>query len=202
MILALRSRDLLLVSWEADPDQIARTLPAGLAPAEVGGRHLVTLAALRHAGGRLGPLPVPPFAQLNIRAYVEREREPAVFFVSSRVTWPGMGGAFLGAPYRPARIRVRPGGVEAPGLGVSVAYEAGDVVEPGPLGGHLLGLYEAAGVRAFRIRRGAAEWRSARPTGPVRADPLRALGFELAGPPELLYAPQASFEAELPPRRV
>jgi hypothetical protein len=38
--------------------------------------------------------------------------------------------------------------------------------------------------------------------GPVRADPLLALGFEVEGPPEIRYAAHAFFEAELPPRKV
>jgi uncharacterized protein YqjF (DUF2071 family) len=200
--LSLRVRDLLLASWEADPERIARTLPRGLEPAPVDGRHLVTIAALRYVGGRLGSLPVPPFSQLNVRAYVRHEGEPAVFFLMSRVTPAGMGGALLGAPYRPARLRFRPGTASAPGLGVTVAYRPAGPAGASPLTAHEVGLYEAAGLRAFRIRRGPAEWRLADPVGPVRADPLLALGFDVSARPELLYAERASFEAELPPRRV
>lgn len=200
MLLSLGVRDLLLASWEADPDQVARTLPAALEPAEVDGRTLVSIAAIRYTGGRLGLLPVPPFSQLNVRAYVEHAGEPAVFFLSTRVTWAGMGGALLGAPYRPARIRVRPGRVEALGLGVSLAYEVDGDAGSNRLTTHLLGIFEAAGLRSFRIRRGAADWKQATAIGEVRADPLAALGFELRGRPELLYAPRAVFEAELPPR--
>jgi hypothetical protein len=200
--LSLQVRDLLLASWTADPGQIGRILPPGLSPAEVEGRHLVSLAAFRCAGGRLGVIPVPPFSQLNLRAYAKHEGETAVVFLGTRVTWPGMGGALFGAPYRPARIRVRPGSVEARGLGVLLGYELTGSVNPGPLAEHRLGLFEAAGLRAFRIHRGAASWQAAEPLGEVRADPLVALGFDLGGRPELLYAERASFEAELPPRRV
>jgi Uncharacterized conserved protein (COG2071) len=202
MLLSLRVRNLVLASWEAEPERVARTLPPGLRPASVDGRHLVTVAALRHAGGRLGRLPVPPFSQLNVRTYVEHEGEAAVFFLMTRVTLPGMGGAVLGAPYRPARIHVRPGELAAPGLGVSLRYEPGGPAGASELTGHLVGLYEAAGVRAFRIRRAPTEWQRALPAGPHRADPLTALGFDVSAPPDLLYAEDAAFEADLPPRRV
>jgi uncharacterized protein YqjF (DUF2071 family) len=202
VVLSLRVRDLLLASWEADPEQIVRTLPPGLAPAAVDGRHLVTVAALRYAGGRLGPLPVPPFSQLNVRAYVRQEGEPAVLFLLTRVTLPGMAAALLGAPYRPARLRFARGKADAPGLGVSIAYEPSGPADPSPLTEHLLGLYEAAGLRAFRIRRGPAEWQQADPVAPARADPLVALGFDVSQPPSLLYAESARFEADVPPRRL
>lgn len=202
MRLFLNVRDLVLASWEIEPGQLTQALPRGLVPAVVDGRHLVSLAAFRCAGGRVGLLPVPRFAQLNVRAYAEYEGEPAVVFLGTRVTWPGLGGALFGAPYRPARIRVRPGAVDAPGLGVRLAYEPRGTVEAGPLADHLIGLFEAAGLRMFRIRRGAAAWQRADVVGTVRADPLAALGFDLSGPPELLYAERASFEAELPPRRL
>jgi Uncharacterized conserved protein (COG2071) len=200
--LSLRVRDLLLASWPTDPELVARTLPRGLEPEPVDGRHLVTIAALRYTGGRLGPLPVPPFAQLNVRAYVRHEGKPAVFFLMTRVTPAGMGGALLGAPYRPTRLRLGPGRVNAPGLGVSITYVPGEPARASALTAHEVGLYEAAGVRAFRIRRGPAEWRLADPVGRARADPLLALGFDVSAPPELLYAATAGFEAELPPRRI
>jgi hypothetical protein len=202
VLLSLRVRDLVLASWAADPSQIVRALPAGLAPADVDGRHLVSFAGFRCAGGRLGAVPVPRFSQLNLRAYAEHEGETAVVFLGTRVTWAGMGGALFGAPYRPARLRVGPGRVEAPGLGVFLEYELGGPARPGPLAEHRIGLFEAAGLRGFRIRRGQAAWQSAEPLGTVRADPLVALGFDLPGTPELLYAERADFEAELPPRRI
>jgi hypothetical protein len=200
--LVLRARDLLLASWDAEPERIGRVLPPGLRAARVDGRHLVTIAAFHVAGGRLGRLPVPPYSQLNVRAYVEHRDEPAVYFLMTRVTLPGMGGALLGAPYRPARVRVDASGVEAPGLGVSVACEVAGPSEPSELEGHRFGLYEAAGVRGFRISRGPADWQAAVAVGPARADPLVALGFDVSGPPSLLYTSGAGFEAELPPRRI
>jgi hypothetical protein len=202
VVIRHRVRDLVLASWETDAERVARVLPAGLEPATVDGRHLVTVAALRWAGGRLGFLPVPRFTQVNVRIYARRGDETAVVFLALRVTPLGMGGALLGFPVRPVRARVREGVVSAPGFGVELRYERRGPAEPSELGEHELGLFEAAGLREFRVRRGEASWERAEPVGPVRADPLQALGFSVADPPELLYAAQASFEVELPAGRV
>ena len=202
MLLRHRVRDLVLASWETDAEQVARTLPPGLEPAPVDGRHLVTIAALRWDGGRLGRLPLPHFSQLNVRVYVRHEGEAAVFFLVMRVTPAGMGGALFGIPVRPARLRVRRGVVDAPGLGVNLAYEPRVPAAPSELTSHELGLFEAAGLRAFRVRRGATTWERAEAVGPIRAEPLLALGFTVEGPPSILYAAQTSFETELPPKRL
>jgi hypothetical protein len=202
VLLRHRARDLVLASWETDAERVARILPARLEPATVDGRHLVTIAGLRWEGARLGGVPLARFSQVNVRVYVERSGETGVFFRALRVTLPGMGGALLGFPVRPARIRVRPGLVEAPGLGVRLVYEPRGPAEPSELASHELGLFEAAGLRAFRVRRGEAAWERAEPTGPFGADPLRALGFDVSDPPSLLYAAGASFETELPARRL
>jgi Uncharacterized conserved protein (COG2071) len=201
VVLRHRVRDLVLVSWETDADRVARILPAGLEPAAVDGRHLVTVAALRWAGGRLGFMPVPHFSQVNVRVYARRGEETAVVFLALRVTPLGMGGALFGFPVRPVRARVREGVVSAPGFGVELRYERRGPAPPSALGEHELGLFEAAGLREFRVRRGEATWERAEPVGPVRAEPLLALGFALDGPPEIRYAATASFDAELPPRR-
>lgn len=202
MRLRLDVRDLVIASWPTSREAVARTLPTGLAPAEVGGRHLVSAVAFRAAGGRLGAFPVPPFSQLNLRVYVIWRDEPAVFFLAARVTPPGLGGILVGAPYRPARLRFRPGLAEAPGLGFFLPYRPDGPGDPGPLGAHELGIFEAAGLRAFRIRRGEARWQRAVPAAPVRADLLPAHGFEASAEPELYYAERASFEAEVPPSRL
>ena len=202
MLLRHSVRDLLLASWEAEPDQVRALLPPGMAPAPVDGRHLVTIAGLRWTRGRLGRMPLLPFSQLNVRAYARHGEETGVFFTALRVTPPGLGGALLGFPVRPARLRVRPDLVEAPGLGVRIAFDRRGPAEASELGHHELGLFEAAGTRAFRIRRGAVAWERAEPLGLVRADPLLALGFELGRPPSLLYAERTSFEVELPPERL
>ena len=197
-----RVRDLILASWETDADRVARTLPAGLEPATVDGRHLVTIAALRWDGGRLGYLPVPHFKQVNVRVYARHRDETAVVFLALRVSPLGLGAALLGFPVRPSRARVRDGIVTAKGFGIELRYERRAPAEPGELGSHELGLFEAAGLRELRIRRGEASWERAEAIGPVRADPLLALGFSVTAPPELLYAARTSFETELPAQRV
>ena len=202
MLLRNRVRDLVLASWETDGEHVARVLPAGLEPATVDGRHLVTIAALRWDGGRLGVLPVPHFTQVNVRVYARHRGETAVVFLALRVGVLGMGGALVGIPVRPTRARVREGIVAAKGFGVDLRYDRRGPAASSELGSHELGLFEAAGLRELRVRRGEATWEKAVPLEPVRADPLLALGFSLADPPELLYAPRASFEVELPPRRV
>jgi hypothetical protein len=202
VLLRHRVRDLVLASWEADPDRVARILPRPLEPATVDGRHLVTVAALRWEGGRLGKLPVPGFSQVNVRVYARHRETTAVVFLALRVTPLGLGGAVFGFPVRPVRARVREGVVSAKGLGVELRYERRGPAEPSELGSHELGLFEAAGLREFKIRRGEAAWERAEAIAPARAEPLLALGFPLEGPPTLLYAARASFEAELPPRRL
>jgi hypothetical protein len=195
-------RDLVLASWETDPERVARVLPAGLDPVTVDGRHLVTIAAMRWSGGRLGLVPAPHFTQVNVRVYASRGTETAVVFLALRVSLLGLGGALLGIPVRPVRARVREGSVAAKGLGVELGYERRGPAEASELGAHELGLFEAAGLRELRVRRGEASWERAEPVGPVRAEPLLALGFALDEPPELLYAAKADFELELPARRV
>lgn len=202
MELSLRVRTVLIATWPADRDAVARAVHPALAPAEVDDAFRVSLVALRYDGGRVGRISVPPFSQLNVRTYVSYRGEPAVYFLRAYVTPPGMGAAFFGAPYRPARLRLSERRVEAPGLGLSLAYEAGAPSHPGALGRHELGLFEAAGLRAFRIRRAPAQWRAGELAEPPRADVLLAHGFRPAGEPSLLYAVSTSFEAEVPPRRV
>ena len=202
MRLTLTVPELVLASWKTDGESIARAVYPGLEPATVGGDHIVSLAAFSVAGGRLGPLPVLPFSQLNVRTYVAFAGEPAVFFLRSYVSLAGLGGGLFGAPFRAARIRLRRGRVEAPGAGVSLAYRLAGPAEPGELGAHQLALYEAAGLRSFRIRRGPAEWNRGEPTARTRADVLLALGFEVTGEPEILYGRGASFELQVPPRSV
>ena len=202
MELSLRVRTLLIATWPTDRDAVARAVHPALEPAEIDGAFRVSLVALSFDGGRVGRLPVPPFSQLNVRTYVSYRGEPAVYFLRAYVTPPGMGAAFFGAPYRPARIRFSDRRLAAPGLGLSLAYEPGVPTEPGELGRHELGLFEAAGLRAFRIRRGAAHWRAGEITEPARADVLLAHGFRPDADPALIVAEATSFEADVPPRRV
>jgi hypothetical protein len=203
--LRLDVRELVLASWVTDADSVGRAVYPGLEPVRIGGEYLVSVAALRFAGGRLGALPVAPFAQLNVRTYVAYAGESAVYFLRSYVSLGGLGGALLGAPFRAARIRIRPGRVNVPAAGVSLPYAVGggrEAREPeaGELGAHELGLFEAAGLRAFRVRRGPARWRPAEPAGTVRADALLALGFDPDGPPAIVYTRDMWLETEVPAR--
>jgi hypothetical protein len=200
--LSLAARDLLVATWRTDRESVARVLPPPLERGASDDEHLVSIVALRYAGGRLGRVPVPSFSQLNVRTYLAYREEPAVFFLRAYVTLAGLGGALFGAPYRPVRLLVRTGRVEAPGLGVSFAYRLGGSVEPGELGRQENGIFEAAGLRFFRIRRGRADWRRAYLTEEPRADVLLALGFQLEGEPSLFYAPESSFETDVPPRKL
>jgi hypothetical protein len=200
--LSLRVRDLVVASWPTDAQTVAAVVYPGLEPLAVDGEHLVSLVGVRFAGGRLGRAPVPPFAQLNARTYVRSPDGPGVFFLRSYVTPGGLGGILFGAPLRVARVRVEPGRVAMGGAGVDVRFRVTAPAEPGEIGRHELGLFEAAGLRAFRIERGAAEWRGAEPEGEPRADVLLALGFEVRGRPRIFYVSGASFETELPPRKI
>ena len=193
----MRVRDLVLASWQAEPEGIRAALPEQLKPRALDGRFLVSLVGFHVTGGRLGRLPLLPFSQLNARTYVSWRGKPAVFFLASRVTAGGLPGRLLGAPYRQARLRVREGLVRAPGLGVSLRYGLLREVDPGPLGHHELGLVENDGLRSFRIRRGEAEWWRGVPSEPARADFLVALGLEPHGEPELLYTARTQFETTL-----
>jgi Uncharacterized conserved protein (COG2071) len=196
-------RHLVLASWRLEPDAVARALPARLEPAEIDGESLVSLVGFRCVGGQVGRIPIVPFSQLNVRVYVEHEGEPAVFFLRSLVTAGGLPGFILGAPYRLAWIRVRAGELSAPGQGVRLRYTVGRAeATPGLLGRHELGIFEERGLRAFRVRRGPAEWRHAEAAAEPQVDLLRAFGFDVEGEPKLVYAPEASFDAEGPPTRL
>jgi Uncharacterized conserved protein (COG2071) len=202
VLLSLAVRDLLIASWETQRETVARLLPPGFEPVEVDGKHLVSIVTYRVENGRLARLPVPSFSQLNVRVYTRVNGEPAVFFLSSRVTPFGLGGALFGAPFRPARLRFRRGQADAPGLGFSLRYVTAGPGHPQALGGHELGLFEAAGIRSFRIQRGEALWEDAVATEPATADVLLALGFDVHADPALLYAERASFDTILPPRKL
>jgi Uncharacterized conserved protein (COG2071) len=200
--LACQVRDLVLASWPVERGHVERVLYPNLEPAEIDGQHVVSVVALRCASGRLGGVPLPPFSQLDVRTYVRCQGEAAVFFLRAYVTLAGMAGAAFGAPYRPARLRFRAGRVEAPGVGLSLAYRPAGAGAPESLGRHQLGLFEAAGLRGFRIRRGPADWCRAQPTAPARVDMLLALGLEIRAEPTVYYAPEASFETDVPPRKL
>jgi hypothetical protein len=209
VLLTLTVRHMLLATWEVDPERVQRSLPAGLEPAlAAGGRALVSIAAFRNAGVRLSRRRVPGYSQLNVRSYVTRAGEPAIFLLSLRVTLPGLGGVLFGAPSRPARIRVREGAAEAPGLGVSFGYRRlgepprAPALPGGPLGSHDVGYFFAAGLRRLVARHDPFAWEAAELTASPRLDPLLGLGFDVREPDSLLYAASTAFSVELPPERV
>ena len=201
MRLELSVYDQVVASWPVGRESIAAALPAGLEPDAIEGRSLVSLAALRFDGGRLGRAPLPRFSQLNVRTYVRHLDEPAVLFLRSYVTPGGLGGVLLRAPLRAARMSFRLGRVEIPAAGVALAYRAEEGVEPPALGRRELGLFEAAGLREFRIVREDETWHRAVAVGTQRADVLRALGFDPVGSPEVYVATGGSFSVEIPTRK-
>ncbi len=208
MQLAVSIRNMLAVSWEVDPALVRPDLPSDLRPAPTdGGRALVSVVAFENTDVRLGDAPAPSFAQLNVRTYVTGDAGPGAFVLSFRVTPPGMGGAAFGAPYRPARIRVREGSVVARGLGLTLRYRrTGDPAEPpfrtGPDATHEIGYFEAAGTRRFHAEHGAIAWERAELDADLRADPVLALGFDLGDPVSALYADRVGARFELPPEKV
>jgi hypothetical protein len=195
--LGLVLRDFVLASWETDEASLARALPPGVRAATVDGKHLVSLVALRAEAARLGRLPAPPFSLLEAATYVEHEG-PAVFFLAGRVTLPATPAVLFGLPYRPARLRVRAGVAEAPGVGVSLRYRRAVDGARAPLDFSDVGLVEAGALRRFRVRSGEIPWERAELVEPPRYDLLLALGVRLAGAPSLAYAERFSFEVELP----
>ena len=199
-----RARDLVLASWERTPIRVARALPGRLEPATVDGRHLVTIAALRWAGGRLGILPVPRFSQINVRLYARHGDETAVVFVGIRVTTLGMGGALLGMPVRLSRARVREGTVEARGLGISLRYERRGPASPASWAPTSSGCTRPLGSAASASAAGRRAWGAGRSDRAARADPLLALGFAVEGGlrPSSRYVAGTTSRSELPPRRL
>jgi hypothetical protein len=196
--LALQVEELLLASWHVERAALARLLPPPVSLDD----DLVSIAALRFGGGRIGRLPVPPFSQLNVRTYVRYRGERAVFFVRSFVSLGALGGVVFGAPFRPARVRFRPGVVTASAAGFELPYQLLGPAEPGEVGRLELGLFENRGLRGFRVERGPARWTSAAATGPIRADVLVAIGLDPGGEPSLFHARGGLFETDVPPRKL
>jgi hypothetical protein len=203
------ARDLLLASWLLPVETVDRTIPRGLEPAAVDGKHgLVSIVAFRNSGVRVNGHRVPGYSQLNVRTYVTREGEPAVYFLSMRVTPLGLGGIFVGAPFRSASIGVREGEVAAKGLGVSLRYRPSaeplevPVLGGVQLGGHEIGYFMAAGLRRVVAEHEPFRWVPVELTASPRLDPLLALGFDVRSPDSLLYAEETAFRVRLPPEKV
>lgn len=206
---AFTARDLVLASWTVPLDAVDRTIPRGLEPVAVGeNRALVSIAAFRNADARLNGHRVPGFSQLNVRTYVTREGEPAVYFLSMRVTTLGLGGIFLGAPFRSASISIRDNALTAKGVGVVLRYRPSDepfdvpLVGDVPLGGHGVGYFMAAGLRRIVTEHEPFRWVPMELTAAPRIDPLLALGFDVRMPDSLLYSEATGFRLTLPPEKV
>jgi hypothetical protein len=202
MRLALDARHIFMVGSPSDREAVARAVHPDLEPAAIDGRFLVMLLAVRCSGGRLGGLPLPSFSQLHVATYVRERNEISTSVLRSAVTWPGLAGAFFGVPYRLARLDVAEGRVEGRGLGIALRYRLDAAADAGELPASDVALVETGGLRAFRVRSRATEWRSAVLVDPPRADILLALGFGVACDPTLRYARSGSLETDVPPRPV
>jgi Uncharacterized conserved protein (COG2071) len=205
VILRVTVRDLVFVSWEVSPQQLAERLPDGLEPELVDGRGLVTLSFARAIAGRLGRLRVPRFTKLTVHTYVTGASGPGLFFLESRVSRSAFGGRVVGIPFATTRLRVRSGLAEAPELGAAVRYRADSETRAPQLGSAAIGHHEAAYFESgvlFRLvaRHPPIRWRRAQALEPPRFEPVRVL-FDVGEPSSLLYADPVLFEAELPPSR-
>jgi len=111
--LALDCRDVLFAHWEADPATVAARLPDGLSVATHDGR--AWLGVVAFAAEPIVPRGLPaalsrPFAQVDLRTYVEHRGERGVRFLSLDADDPlaVVGGRALAAlPYYRARTRLR-----------------------------------------------------------------------------------------------
>ena len=200
MAVVLDVSDLLIASWEIGAEA-ARKLTSGLEPARVEGRYLVSIVGLGRVRARAGRIPLPAFSQINLRTYALLDGQPAVLFLHSWVTVPGIVVAFAGGPVGTARIRSETGRLDAPGVGIHMTYSLGEPIETGLLGRIKLGLHRRGRLRAFAVSRGRADWLAAEPLE-VRADPLLSLGLDPTARPSLLYAPKATLRIDARPRPV
>lgn len=200
--------DLTLASWEAEPAQVRAALPAGFEPIVREDAAFVSVVGFRVTRVRIARVPAPSYSAINVRTYArDRDGEPVIFVLQTRVTPLGMGGLLLGVPVRASVISATRGALSAAGMGVSVRYELEDgppelpPLEPS-IGEFDVAYWKAGGIRRLVTRHPAIDLRSARREGSARFDPVLALGFDLKEPRWLHYAERVDFELELPPRRV
>ena len=208
MILCVTVRDLLFVTWQVAPEDVAAKLPAGLEPELVDGSGLVTLAFARAVRARLGRLPVPSFSKLTVHSYVTGSHGPGLYFLEARVSRSTLGRGLLGIPFATARVRARRGVALAPQLRASIRYQTNGAGEPPELGSGLIGsqeiaYFESGGLFRLVARHAPIDWNDAETIAPPEYGPVTALGFDVAvAPNSLLYSDRVSFRAELPPARV
>jgi uncharacterized protein len=107
-------RELLVVHWELDPEQLRRLIPPRLTLDLHEGRAYISLTPFRVTGVRpplMPPLPVVSrFGEVNVRTYVHLDgADPGVWFfsldASSRLAVAGARLAYH-LPYYPASIRL------------------------------------------------------------------------------------------------
>ena len=104
--------DLLFAHWEADPEVLRRTLPAGLSLDTWEGRAFVGIIPFFMR--RVRPRAVPPlpwisyFLEMNVRTYVhDASGAPGIWFYSldcNRALAVWLARALLGLPYQHARM--------------------------------------------------------------------------------------------------
>ena len=200
-------RDLLLAVWTCEPGRIAAELPEGLAPLTAGGRAVVALAAFRNRPARLGLLPVPPYAEIDVRTFVvDRDGSSAVFVFDFYVPAVGLAASPFGVPVHLARINVSRGTVGASGIGVAARYTVAGPAVPGDLDTALATHPAAYWVKNRRLLRmdgghhGAA-WHEAELGAGARFEPAARFDLDPARPDRALYAERAALRATLPARR-
>ncbi len=198
----------MMATWDTGLGQVKRSLPPGFEPLALEGRGLVSLVGFAARGVRLGRLPAPSYAGVNLRTYVrDRDGKAAIFVLQSRVTPTGMGALLLGLPVRATVIRARAGSLAAPGMGIAFTYEVGDSpvdappLDP-PIGELDVAYWKAAGIRRLQTTHAPIDWRAATATAPPVLDPVLAHGFDVQQPRWLHYAACARFELTLPPRKI
>jgi hypothetical protein len=200
--------DLLLAAWRVEAETVGSQLPDGFEPIDVDGRALVAVACFRNRLARLGVLPVAPYGEVDLRAFVlDREGAPAVFVFEFFVPPVGLAAAPFGVPVQVARIRISRGRVSAPGIGVSAEYAVGDPAGVGELESVLAAPRAAYWLKNGRLRRMAggyegASWRRAELGSGARFEPAARLGLEPNRPDLALYAERAELRATLPARPV
>jgi Uncharacterized conserved protein (COG2071) len=199
-------RNLLFVSWDVPPDELARKVPDGLEPELADGRAVVTMSFARACAPRLARVRVPGFAKYTLHTYVRRGDESGLCFLDMRVSYRALAGPALGLPTRTTWMRVRAGCAEVPGLRAAFRYRRAGPAEPprlesGPLGAHDLAFFEAAGLRRLHAPHDEIRWEAAELVAPPRFDPMLAAGFDVTAPSSMLYADRVGFRADLPPGR-
>lgn len=210
---ALSLCDLTLATWEVEPQQVRRVLPAGFEPISHGDQAFVSVVGYCATSIRLGWVSGLSFSGVNVRTYVrDRGGTPAIFVLQSRVTPLGMGALLLGVPVRTTVIAARRGSLSAAGMGVSVRYEVQDAPPESPapelpplepsIGEFDVAYWKAEGVRRLVTKHEPIVWQPASSAGSPRFDPVLALGFDGQEPRWLHYAERVDFALELPPRKV